>query len=70
MVGRIKKVMKLNKRFYKNQESRKGKRSNEQTSNEKGKGSSEGKKVECFNYGGLGHFATNCPILKDFKKSI
>ena len=58
MVGRIKKVMKLNKRFYKNQESRKG------------KGSSEGKKVECFNYGGLGHFPTNCPILKDFKKSI
>ena len=57
MAKKIKRVMKFNKRFYKNQESGKGKRSNEQSSNEKGKGSSKGKKVECFNYGGLGHYA-------------
>ena len=47
--------MKFNIRFYKNQESGKGKRPNEQSSNEKGKGFSKGKKIECFNYGGLGH---------------
>ena len=40
--------MKFNKIFYKNQESRKGKKPNEQSSNEKVKGSSKGKKVECF----------------------
>ena len=57
MAKKIKRVMKFNKRFYKNQEFGKGIRSNEQSSNEKGKGSSKGKKVECFNYGGLGHYA-------------
>ena len=54
---RIKRVMKFNKKFYKNQESRKGKRPNEQSSNEKRKGSSKGKKVECHNCGGLGYYA-------------
>ena len=47
--------MKFNKRFYKNQESGKGKRHNEQSSNAKRKGSSKGKKFECFNCGGLGY---------------
>ena len=49
----IKKVMKFNKRFYKKEESGKEKRPSEQTfeksSNDKGKGSSKGKKIECFN---------------------
>ena len=49
--------MKFNKRFYKNQKSRKEKRPNEQSSNEKEKGSSKGKKVECFNYGGMEHYS-------------
>ena len=40
--------MKFNKRFYKNQEFVKRKRPNEQTSKEKDKGSSKGKKVECL----------------------
>ena len=38
--------MKFNIRFYKNQESGKGKRPNEQSSNEKGKGFFKGKKFE------------------------
>ena len=50
--------MKLNKRFYKNQESRKG------------KGSSKGKKICYFNYGGLGHFANDRHSPKDIKMSI
>ncbi|KAL6350146.1 hypothetical protein AAG906_004084 [Vitis piasezkii] len=58
------------KPIMKNQESRKGKSPNEQSSNEKGKGSSKGKKVECFNYGGLGHYAQDCPNPKDIKKFI
>ena len=49
--------MKFNKRFYKNQEYGKGKRHNELSSNEKRKSSSKGKKFECFNCGGLGHYA-------------
>ena len=49
--------MRFNKRFYKNQEWGKGKGPNEQTSNEKGKGSSKDKKVECFNYGGMGYYS-------------
>ena len=70
MTKRIKKVMKFNKKFYKNQESRKWKRLNEQLSKEKDKGSSKGKKVECFNCGGLGHFTIDCPSPKDIKKSM
>ena len=62
--------MKLYKRLYKNQESRKWKGPNEQSSNEKRKGSSKGEKVECFNYGILGHYAQDCPILKYAKKSM
>ena len=27
-------------------------------------------KIEYFNYGGLGHFATCCPISKDIKKPM
>ena len=57
MAKRVKRIMKFNKRFYKNQKFGKGKRPNEQSSNEKAKGSSKGKKVECFKYGGLGHYA-------------
>ena len=57
MVKRIKRVMKFNKRFYKNQEYGKGKRHNELSSNEKRKSSSKGNKFECFNCGGLGHYA-------------
>ena len=70
MAKRIKRVMKFNKRFYKNQESGKGKSPNEQSSNEKRKGSSKGKKIECFNYGGLGHYFQDCPSPKDAKKSM
>ena len=58
------------KRFYKNQESGKGKRPYEQSSNEKRKGSSKGKKVECFNYRCLGHYAQDFPSPKDAKKSM
>ncbi|RVW75301.1 hypothetical protein CK203_055369 [Vitis vinifera] len=43
---------------------------NEQLFKENDKGSSKGKKVECFNYGGLGHFAIDYPSLKDIKKSM
>ena len=68
MVKRIKKVMKFNKKVYKNQEFEKGKRLSEQSSKEKHKDSSKDKKVECFNYGGLGHFATNCTSPRDIKK--
>ncbi|KAL6323752.1 hypothetical protein AAG906_002220 [Vitis piasezkii] len=62
--------MKFNKRFYKNQKSGKGKSPNEQSSNEKRKGSSKGKKIESFNCGGLGHYAQDCPSPKDAKKSM
>ena len=62
--------MKFNKRFYKNQESGKWKGPNKQSSNEKGKGSSKGKKVKCFNCEGLGHFANDYPIPKDINKSM
>ena len=58
----------------KNQEYGKWKRPNEQThensSNDKGKGSFKGKKIECFKCGGLGHYANDCPSLKDIKKSM
>ena len=57
MAKKIKKVMKFNRMFYKYQESRKGKRPNEQSSNKKRKDSFKGKKVECFNSGSLGHYA-------------
>ena len=70
MTKRIKRVMKFNKRFYKIQESRKGKRPNEQSSKKKRKGSSKGKKVKCFNCGGLGHYAQVCPSLKNIKNSM
>ena len=55
-VKRIKRVMKFNKR-YKNQESRKEKKTYEQSSNVKEKDSSKGKKFECFNCEGLRHYA-------------
>ena len=70
MAKRIKRVMKFNNKYYKNQESRKRKRPNEQSSNKKRKGSSNGKKVECFNCGGLGHYAQYCPSPKDAKNSM
>lgn len=34
------------------------------------KSSSKGKKVKCFNYGGLRHIATYCPSPKDSKNDI
>ena len=55
---------------YKNQESGKGKRPNEQLSNEKGKGFSKGKKVKCFNYGGMGHYSQECLRPKNIKKKV
>ena len=57
--------MRFNKRLYQNQESGKGKRPNEQLSNEKGKGFSKGKKVKCFNYGSMGHYSQECPRPKN-----
>ena len=66
--------MKFNKRFYKNQDSGKRKRSNEKIPkkylNDKVKGSSKGKKIECFNYRGLRHYANDCLGPKDIKKSM
>ena len=70
MAERIKKVMKFNKKFYKNQESKKWKRPNEQSSKETDKGSSKCKKIECFNSGGLGHIAIDYSNPKDIKKSM
>ena len=47
------------------------KRTNEQISKNKDKGSSKDKKIECFNCGGLGlHYANDCLNLKDIKKSM
>ena len=62
--------MKFNKKFYKNQEFRKGKKPKEQSSNEKRKGSSKGKEIKFYNCGSLGHYAHNCPSPKDVKKSM
>ena len=62
--------MKFNKRFNKNQEFGKGKRPNEQSSNKKGKGSSKGKNIECFNCKGLGHYAQVCLSPKNIKNSM
>ena len=45
MAKRIKKVMKFNKSFYKNQQFGIGKRLNEQSSNDKGKSFSKDKKI-------------------------
>ena len=70
MAKRIKKVMKFNKKFFKNQESGKEKRPNDKSSKENDKGSSKGKKVECFNCGGLRHFTIDCPSPKNIKKSM
>ena len=70
MAKKIENVIKFNRKFYKNQESRKGKRPNEQSSKENGKGSSKSKKVECFNCGDPGHFAIDHTSLKDIKKSM
>ena len=67
MVKRIKKVMEFNKRFYKNQESRKWKRLNEKSSEENDKGFSKDKKVQCFKCGSLEQFATNCLSPKNIK---
>ena len=61
MAKRNIRVMKFSKSFYKNQESGKGKKPNEQSSNMKGKCSSKGNKVECFNYQGVGHYSQDCP---------
>ena len=66
----LKRLWNLIKGFTKIKNLEKGKRPKEQSSKEKGKGSFKGKKVECFNYGGLAHFATNCPIFKDIEKSM
>ena len=68
--GIKKKIMKFNKMFYKNQESGKWKITNEQIFKENDKGSFKGKKIECFNYRGLRHYANDCPGLKDIKKSM
>ena len=54
--------MKFNKRFYKSP--------NEQSSNDKEKGSSKGKKIECYNCEGMGHYANDCPSPKDIKNSM
>ena len=61
------KVMKFNVNYYKNQESRKGKRP-KQSSREKDKGLFKDKKIKCFNYGSLGHFIFYCSSPKDIKK--
>ena len=70
MAKRIKRVLKFNKMFYQNQEFEKGKSPNEKSSSKKRKGSSRGKKVQCFNCRGLGHSAQDCLSPKYAKKSI
>ena len=69
MAKMVKRIMKCNKRFYKNQKFGKGKRPDEQSSNEKAKGSSKGKKVECFKYGGLGHYS-QVVLVPNISKSL
>ena len=66
MAKRIKKVMKFNKRFYKNQEFGKWKDLMNNHLMRKEKAFSK----ECFNYGELWHFAIDCPIPKDIKNSM
>ena len=69
MAKQIKQAMILKTRSNKNQDSIKGKQINN-SSKEKGKGISKGKRIKCFNYGGLGHFSIDCPSPKDIKKSM
>ena len=69
MAKQIKPSMILKTRSNKNQDSIKGKQINN-SSKEKDKGISKGKRIECFNYGGLGHFAIDCLSPKDIKKSM
>lgn len=59
--------MKLTRKSNKKQQSRKWKRTNK-FSKENDEGVSKDKEIKCFNYGGLGHFATNCSSFKDIKK--
>ncbi|RVW49111.1 hypothetical protein CK203_084454 [Vitis vinifera] len=60
--------MRIDELFYKNQESGKGQRPNKQSFNEKRKSSSKGKKIECYNCGGLRHYDNDCSSPKDAKK--
>ena len=60
MAKRIKRAMRLTKKTNKDQESGKRKSTNK-FSKENYKGTSKDKKIKCSNYGGLRHFATNCP---------
>ena len=69
MAKQIKQAMRLRGRSNKNQDFGKGKQMNKYFK-ENEKGFSNGKEIDCFNYGGLGHFATNCPNPKDIKKSM
>lgn len=60
--------MKFHKNTYRKQDSRKCKRP-ENTFEEKDKGFSKDKNIECFNYGGLGRVSFDYLSPKDIKKS-
>ena len=61
--------MKFYRRANRKQDSRKGKKS-KKIFKEKDKRFSKGKKINCFNCGGLGHISSDCLSPKDIKKSM
>ena len=61
--------MKFYRRANRKQDSGKGKKS-EKIFKEKDKRFSKGKKINCFNCGGLGHISSDCLSPKDIKKSM
>ena len=61
--------MKFYGKINRKQDSRKGKRL-ENNFKEIDKGFFKGRKIECFNCGGLGHLSSDYPSPKDIKKSM
>lgn len=61
--------MKFYKKINRKQNSRNGKRV-ENNFKEIDKGFSKGKKIKCFNFGGVGHLSSDCPSPNDILKSM